>query len=533
MSAPDPTVVERQMYLDMLSWSVDDPSYSMGDLRNLTGGGANAHRAVEAGTNNRVTDVGRSLMSASTPYTARQILGGETFVNVKDYGAIGDGVADDTDALREAIATGKNVYIPAGLYNTASLTLSLSQIVFGDGMSQTTINNISTGSAIIFEGVTFRTICDLGIVGHVSSTTSHGIELRSSDVAYVNIHRVRIYQAGGHGIYGGHIGNVNNVNIVECNIQGCYIDGINMEYLVPGTNEMNAIWINHCNIVASARNGITFSGNSFHITENTIQVNRGLAVSLYEPTASPLVETAVRPTYGSSINSNYFEGNCYNATLPASVSPIELFVGTQGGSGFNRLVRGLEIANNFFNESAAKYRSLIHVTDSAGTSDTAARHSVIRTSSNFGKIRLLTWSGVLPLSAGFTVDEDNHVLVPPAMRDALPIQVRLTGNYGVYGIGTTPLYRRIITRSGTYTFNGMTEAGCLIRMTNAGPVDINLHTYDNMEAGHIVTFAVTGTGTVTFPVTGGATILGATGPFSTGSIIVATRLSPTEWILSS
>jgi hypothetical protein len=37
-------------------------------------------------------------------------------INVKDYGAVGDGVVDDTEAVRKAIATGMNVYIPAGLY---------------------------------------------------------------------------------------------------------------------------------------------------------------------------------------------------------------------------------------------------------------------------------------------------------------------------------------------------------------------------------------------------------------------------------
>lgn len=48
MAAPDPIVIERQMYLDMLEMEVDDPSYSMSDLRNMTGGGTNAHRSVSS-----------------------------------------------------------------------------------------------------------------------------------------------------------------------------------------------------------------------------------------------------------------------------------------------------------------------------------------------------------------------------------------------------------------------------------------------------------------------------------------------------
>ena len=37
-------------------------------------------------------------------------------VNVKDFGAIGDGVTDDTQAIKAAIATGKQIYMPPGSY---------------------------------------------------------------------------------------------------------------------------------------------------------------------------------------------------------------------------------------------------------------------------------------------------------------------------------------------------------------------------------------------------------------------------------
>lgn len=44
-------------------------------------------------------------------------------VNVKDYGAVGDGVHDDTDAVRRAMATACVVYFPSGTYRmTDALT---------------------------------------------------------------------------------------------------------------------------------------------------------------------------------------------------------------------------------------------------------------------------------------------------------------------------------------------------------------------------------------------------------------------------
>jgi polygalacturonase len=41
------------------------------------------------------------------------------FVNVKDFGAIGDGVTDDTAAIRaaaDAVAPGGTIYFPSGTY---------------------------------------------------------------------------------------------------------------------------------------------------------------------------------------------------------------------------------------------------------------------------------------------------------------------------------------------------------------------------------------------------------------------------------
>ena len=58
-------------------------------------------------------------------------------VNVKDFGAVGDGVADDTAAIQAAINAGRNVFIPSGTYKTTSkITITNSnQVVTGAGRS--------------------------------------------------------------------------------------------------------------------------------------------------------------------------------------------------------------------------------------------------------------------------------------------------------------------------------------------------------------------------------------------------------------
>lgn len=73
----------------------------------------------------------RTLVTSSifSPVTATGTTTGRTLqdrfadvVNVKDFGAVGDGVTDDTAAIQAAFLTNKPVYIPQGNYKTDSLS---------------------------------------------------------------------------------------------------------------------------------------------------------------------------------------------------------------------------------------------------------------------------------------------------------------------------------------------------------------------------------------------------------------------------
>ena len=55
-------------------------------------------------------------------------------VSVKDFGAVGDGVTDDTVAIDNSLAASNAVYFPAGVYvYTGTLILPESVIIYGDG----------------------------------------------------------------------------------------------------------------------------------------------------------------------------------------------------------------------------------------------------------------------------------------------------------------------------------------------------------------------------------------------------------------
>ena len=74
-------------------------------------------------------------------------------VNVKDYGATGDGNTDDTQAIRNAINAcplNKAVYFPSGTYRvTANIAIEKSIVLRGDGPSQTSIKSTAAGGDII------------------------------------------------------------------------------------------------------------------------------------------------------------------------------------------------------------------------------------------------------------------------------------------------------------------------------------------------------------------------------------------------
>jgi hypothetical protein len=75
-------------------------------------------------------------------------------VSVKDFGAVGNGVADDTAAMQAAHNTGQIVYYPPGTYKFTTLTSITAGGIIGAGQTQTILLSTNTTSAdlITFTG---------------------------------------------------------------------------------------------------------------------------------------------------------------------------------------------------------------------------------------------------------------------------------------------------------------------------------------------------------------------------------------------
>ncbi|HEY5956084.1 MAG TPA: glycosyl hydrolase family 28-related protein, partial [Polyangiaceae bacterium] len=119
------------------------------------GGSASTLDAALSGLESNIGAAGNYVESGSTGVVARtlhNVLHSE--ISPQDFGAVGDGSADDTTALQRAInraiATNLPLHLRAGAYKiTTGLTVNAPLVIFGDGMVDSKI--ISTAES--FDGI--------------------------------------------------------------------------------------------------------------------------------------------------------------------------------------------------------------------------------------------------------------------------------------------------------------------------------------------------------------------------------------------
>jgi hypothetical protein len=150
----------------------------------------------------------------------------EQTVSVKDFGAVGDDVADDTAAIQAAIdygaPLGKAIYFPAGVYRTTQtvgiLRTDPSQFglhIVGENNIYTEIKADHSSGPVLALNRSFGCVHDIALTASTSRNTgaagsNYGLLMEAPDlaaqaVAAMSIRRVRVIGQPSHGIV--HVGN--------------------------------------------------------------------------------------------------------------------------------------------------------------------------------------------------------------------------------------------------------------------------------------------------------------------------------------
>lgn len=223
------------------------------------------------------------------------------FVSVKDFGAVGDGVADDTSAIQAAIDSGaKGIYIPVGTYKvTSAITIAQStsmQVIRGAGKTASILQASGTFNAVFSVGsISAQSIrgafFDLQINCN-GATVQYGIYgNRIEEFDFVG---VACWFTKTAGIGTSSFSYVNNYE--RCDLSYGDGDGLRLSNdLSLGANNSNTI--RDCLFLNNTGWGISaVSGYGLRILGNTIEVNAkgGIFAGVVS---------------GLKIHGNYFEGN--------------------------------------------------------------------------------------------------------------------------------------------------------------------------------------------------------------------------------
>lgn len=192
------------------------------------------------------------------------------FINVREHGAVGDGVADDTVAIQSIINNAGDytrIYFPTGKYLlTSAITINKPVYLYGDGFGQTSNNTngqANGATTIIFKTQTNGFVINSG--NYIFNVTISDMEIIGSNVC-----------TNGISLYSGVMCNLLNLHIRECQNSGILITN-NIDYLCQFNRVCNYDYVYGTSSATENSAALKISGNADRlVTQNYIENIRSL-----------------------------------------------------------------------------------------------------------------------------------------------------------------------------------------------------------------------------------------------------------------
>jgi hypothetical protein len=192
----------------------------------------------------------------------------QEMISVKDFGATGDGITNDTTAMQNALtaAAGKSLYIPAGTYVCNQLVVSSGTSVYGDSASTTIIQATSSlgSSTPLFRNLnqigTPNVYSDSGI--SIKNIGFNGNNLGSRSTGLVDFGKVQDLTIDNCQIY--------NIQYIGISLSGClYANVLNCVFKTCGNQTVTAeggaaLWIGNAGVDGTPSFDVKVTNNSFN-----------------------------------------------------------------------------------------------------------------------------------------------------------------------------------------------------------------------------------------------------------------------------